>query len=222
MRILIIEDDERLAAVLQRGFRERGDVADVSHTGEDALDALCESTYDAVVLDVALPKIDGLAVVRELRRRGVVTPVILATSRDTPEDVVEGLDAGADDYVRKPFAFKELAARLRSATRRVAPPASDVLHVAGVSLDLQTRRVERDGRALELTARELAFLEYFMRNAGRVLSRAALERALWDRTSETTSNVVDVYVRRLRVKLDAAASHPVLHTIRGLGYRFGP
>lgn len=221
MRILVIEDDERLADAVRRGLNERGDVVDLAQDGVSGEELALNGDYDALLLDINLPKRDGLTVLRSLRQRGLATAIVLVTSRDTVEDVVEGLDAGADDYIRKPFAFKEVAARLRSAARREVPPAPTVLQVSDVRFDLATRKLERAGRAIELTARESVFLEYFMRNAGRVLTRAMIETALWDRTSETTSNVVDVYVRRLRVKLHGAHESPILATVRGMGYRFG-
>lgn len=221
MRILIVEDDVRLADALARGLRERGHIVDHAASGDDGETLAGEDAYDAIVLDLNLPGRDGLAVLQALRTRGIATPIVIATSRDETEDVVAGLDAGADDYIRKPFALRELEARLRTVTRR--PPASieNQLQVGTLLLDLATRRVARGERAIECTARELAFLEYFMRNAGRVLTRPMIEDALWDRTSETTSNVVDVYVRRLRVKIDAEGETPLIHTVRGIGYRIG-
>lgn len=219
MRLLIVEDDDRLADALRRGLQEQGHVVDVAGDGPSGQLLAGEASYDAIILDLHLPGRDGLAVLRALRSSNVPTPILIATSRDETDDVVAGLDAGADDYIRKPFAFRELEARLRSISRREAPPAAAELKVANLVLDLSTRRVLRGGREIELTARELAFLEYFMRNAGRVLTRPMIETALWDRTSETTSNVVDVYVRRLRVKIDIEGEPPLLQTVRGLGYR---
>lgn len=221
MRLLIVEDDDRLADALRRGLEERGHVVDRAADGSAGEELASEDGYDAIVLDLNLPGRDGLEVLRALRKGGVATPILIATSRDETDDVVAGLDAGADDYIRKPFAFKELEARLRTVSRREAPPASATLEVRNLHFDLSSRRVTRGGRELDLTARELAFLEYFMRNAGRVLTRPMIETALWDRTSEVTSNVVDVYVRRLRVKIDAPGEAPLLHTVRGLGYRMG-
>lgn len=221
MRFLIVEDDDRLAGALRRGLSERGHVVDHAQDGPGGELLAADGAYDAIVLDLNLPGRDGLSVLRSLRKNGVATPILIATSRDETDDVVQGLDAGADDYIRKPFAFRELEARLRSVSRREAPPASATLEVANLHLDLATRRVTRGAREIELTARELAFLEYFMRNSGRVLTRPMIETALWDRTSETTSNVVDVYVRRLRMKIDAPGEAPLLHTVRGLGYRMG-
>jgi two-component system, OmpR family, response regulator len=221
VRVLIVEDDVRLADALARGLRERGHIVDHAEGGDDGEALASEDAYDAIVLDLNLPGRDGLAVLRALRGHGVDTPIVIATSRDETEDVVAGLDAGADDYIRKPFALRELEARLRSVTRRPPVSIENYLQVGTLTFDLASRRVVRGERAIEFTARELAFLEYFMRNAGRVLTRPMIEDALWDRTSETTSNVVDVYVRRLRVKIDADDETPLIHTVRGIGYRMG-
>jgi DNA-binding response OmpR family regulator len=223
MRLLVVEDDVRLCDVLRRGLLEQGHVVDIAHDGEEGQSWAQGVPYDAVILDVNLPKRDGLSVVRSLRDRRVHTPVLMLTSRDTPEDVIAGLDAGADDYLRKPFVFGELEARLRTIVRRhtAAESLDAQLRVGDLLFDLKTRRVQRGAREIELTAREAAFLEYFMRNAGRLLSRAMIEDALFERESETTSNVVEVYVSRLRAKLTSAREPQLLHTVRGAGYRFG-
>ncbi|HKU67486.1 MAG TPA: response regulator transcription factor [Candidatus Baltobacteraceae bacterium] len=222
MRLLIVEDDERLCDVLRRGLSEQSHVVDVARDGEEGETWAKHAPYDAIVLDVNLPKRDGLLVVRGLREGGVRTPVLILTSRDTPQDVIAGLDAGADDYLRKPFVFGELEARLRTIVRRASADTLDAqLRVADLVFDLHSRKVTRSGRPIELTAREGAFLEYFMRNAGRLVTRAMIEDALFERESETTSNVVEVYVSRLRSKLSAARAPQLLHTVRGAGYRFG-
>lgn len=222
MRLLVVEDDVRLCDVLRRGLCEQGHVVDVAHDGEQGETWAQGAPYDAVILDVNLPKRDGLSVVRSLRERRVRTPVLILTSRDTTDDVIAGLDAGADDYLRKPFVFGELEARLRTIVRRSKPKVQDaLLRVADLTFDLQSRRVRRANREIDLTARESAFLEYFMRNAGLLLTRAMIEDALFERESETTSNVVEVYVSRLRAKLTARHEPQLLHTIRGAGYRFG-
>ena len=221
MRLLVVEDDPRLCDVLRRGLSEQGHVVDVAHDGEQGEQWAAGGPYDAIVLDVNLPKRDGLSVVRMLREKRVRTPVLMLTSRDTPQDVIEGLDAGADDYLRKPFVFGELEARLRTILRRAGPePGGSVLTVGDLTFDLASRRAARAGRELDLTARECAFLEYFMRNAGRLLTRPMIEDALFDRESDTTSNVVEVYVSRLRSKLTAQGEPQLLHTVRGAGYRF--
>jgi DNA-binding response OmpR family regulator len=221
MKLLLIEDDVKLCQLVRRGLLEDGHVVDVEYDGVAGERTARADGYGAIVLDVMLPKKDGLAVVRALRAAGVATPVLILTARDTPEDVVAGLDAGADDYLRKPFDFAELEARLRSITRRDPGMPKRELRVADVVLDLATRRVTRAGRELEMTAREVAFLEYFMRNARLLITRPMLENALWDRESEATSNVIEVYVRRLRAKLSVDGLPPLLHTVRGAGYRFG-
>jgi two-component system copper resistance phosphate regulon response regulator CusR len=222
MRLLVVEDDPRLSDVLRRGLTEQGHVVDVSCDGEDGEQNALADIYDAVVLDVNLPKRSGLDVVRSLRQRKLRTPVLILTSRDTEADIIEGLDAGADDYLRKPFVFGELEARLRSITRRrsSADSAGAELRVGDLVFDMRSRIARRGERALDLTARESGFLEYFMRNAGLLVTRRAIEDAIFDRQSEATSNVVDVYVSRLRSKLTSAGEPQLLHTVRGAGYRF--
>lgn len=222
MRLLVVEDDVRLCDVLRRGLGEQGHVVDVAHDAEEGETWAQGAPYDAVILDVNLPKRDGLSVVRSLRRNDVRTPVLMLTSRDTPEDVIAGLDAGADDYLRKPFVFGELEARLRTIIRRQSPEPLDVeLRAADLVFDLKSRRARRGERQIALTAREAAFLEYFMRNAGRLITRSMIEDALFGRESETTSNVAEVYVSRLRSKITLGREAQLLHTIRGAGYRFG-
>jgi two-component system, OmpR family, response regulator len=222
MRILVVEDDASLADVLRRGLTESGHVVDVERDGAAGRRVAAGGGYDAVVLDAMLPGMNGFAVARALREGGDRTPILMLTALDTVEDTVAGLNAGADDYLRKPFVFDELEARLRSITRRDPPRARDELRVGDLVMDLATRTVTRGGRAIQLSARETAFLEYFMRNAGLLVTREMLEDALWERDRDTESNVIAVYVRRLRVKLSPAGEPPLLHTVRGAGYRFGP
>jgi DNA-binding response OmpR family regulator len=222
VKILVVEDDRRLARVMKAALTESGHVVDVALDGESGEAAAAGGTYDALILDVMLPRTDGLSVVRELRRRAVRTPILILTSRDTIDDTINGLDAGADDYLRKPFVFRELDARLRSITRRADAPPLQHLRVSDVVLDLATRRVTRGGKKIEMTARETAFLEYFMRNAGLLLTRPMIEDALWEQDRDTESNVIEVYIRRLRSKLAGGGGRPpLIHTIRGAGYRFG-
>jgi DNA-binding response OmpR family regulator len=221
MRILVVEDDRRLADVLRRGLLEQGHVVDVEHDGLRGEQTAASGGYDAIVLDLMLPGKDGVAVTRWLRAEGVRTPILMLTARDTVEDTIGGLDAGADDYLRKPFVFSELQARLRSIARREPAPVSNELRCGDLVMDLRTRRVRRGKREIELTARETAFLEFFLRNAGLLITRQMLERALWERDRDTTSNVIEVYVRRLRTKLGASDAAPLIHTVRGAGYRFG-
>ncbi len=221
MKILVIEDDARLAEVIRRGLSESGHIVDCEYDGPAGEHAARSASYDAVILDGMLPGKDGLDVARSLRSAGIGTPILMLTARDTPEDIVRGLDAGADDYVRKPFVFSEIEARLRSITRRPQTIGSDILCIADVELDLATRRVRRGSTNLELTARETAFLEYLMRNAGRLLTRAMIEDALWERDRESGSNVIEVYIRRLRAKLSPNGEPALIETVRRSGYRFG-
>jgi len=219
VKILVIEDDVRLAAVIRRGLSEAGHVVDVEQNGIDGEASATAGDYDAIVLDVNLPRKDGFAVARAIRAHGTATPILMLTSRDTVDDTIAGLDAGADDYLRKPFVFGELHARLRSLARRKAPPADDVLRIGDLTLDRATREIRRGERIVPLTARETAFLEYFMRNAGLVLTQSMIEEALWETDRETASNLIRVYVRRLRTKLAPGGEPDLIHTIRGAGYR---
>jgi DNA-binding response OmpR family regulator len=221
MKILVVEDDRRLAEVLQRGLREGGHSVELAYDGLRGQAAAVGGDHHAIVLDVMLPGCDGLSVVREIRRREIATPVLLLTSRDTTEDAIAGLDAGADDYLRKPFVFGELEARLRAIARRLDPQRTAELRRGELSLELSTRHVRRGDVPIPLTARETAFLEYFMRNAGLLLTRPMIEDALWEPGRDTESNVIEVYVRRLRAKLSPNGEPSLIHTIRGAGYRFG-
>ena len=221
MKILLVEDNKPLAEVVRRGLCEGGHVVDAVHNGLQAEPLVAHGAYDAVILDVMLPGKDGLSVERSLRSAGIRTPILMLTARDTVEDTISGLDAGADDYLRKPFAFGELEARLRSITRRDPPATQNVLVVDTLRLDLSTRLCKRGEIPITLSARETAFLEYFMRNEGLLLTRQMLEDALWESDRETTSNVIEVYVRRLRTKLSPTGESELIHTVRGAGYRFG-
>lgn len=221
MKILVVEDDLRLAEVLRRGLAESGHHVDVEHDGARGQSAAAGGSYDAVVLDVMLPRRDGLSVVRELRKRSIRTPVLLLTSRDTVDDTIAGLDAGADDYLRKPFVFAELDARLRSITRRIETPPHKALQSGDLRLDLATRTVTRGEMPIVLTARETAFLEFFMINESLLLTRPMIENALWEPGRDTESNIIEVYVRRLRAKLSPSGEPALIHTVRGAGYRFG-
>ncbi len=222
MRLLIVEDDVRLCDVVRRGLSEQGHVVDVAHDGEAGEQFASDSDYDTVIMDIQLPRRDGLSVIRSLRQHGLRTPILVLTSRDAADDVVEGLDAGADDYLRKPFVFKELEARIRSITRRPnSIPLANVLRVHDLEFDIATRKVRRNNRDIVMTGREVAFLEYLMRNANRVVTRRMLENALFDRRSNVGSNVVDVYVSRLRPKITINGEPQLLHTVRGIGYRLG-
>ena len=219
MRILVVEDEPKLAALLERGLVEEGHAADVAGTGEDALWMARAVEYDAIVLDLMLPGLNGIEVCRQLRESAVWSPVLMLTARDAVEDRVAGLDAGADDYLPKPFSFAELLARLRSLARRGAPERPAVLEAGGLRLDPATRRVWRGDTEIDLSAKDFALLEAFMRRPGEVLSRFQLLEHAWDMAYENRSNVVDVYVRYLREKVDRPFGAESLETVRGAGYR---
>ena len=219
MRVLVVEDDVKMAALLRRGLSEEGLSADVARTGDDALWMAAATEYDAIVLDVMLPGADGFEVCRRLREAGRWAPVLMLTARDAVEDRVTGLDAGADDYLTKPFSFTELLARLRALARRPPLERPSVIEVGDLRLDPATRQVWRDGTEIDLSAKEFALLETFMRRPGEVLSRYQLLEHCWDYGYENRSNVVDVYVRYLREKIDRPFGRTSLETVRGAGYR---
>ncbi len=219
MRVLVVEDEVKMAALLRRGLVEEGLSADVARSGEDALWMAAATEYDAIVLDVMLPGTDGFEVCRRLREAGRWAPVLMLTARDAVEDRVQGLDAGADDYLTKPFSFAELLARLRALARRPPLERPAVVEVGDLRLDPATRQVWRDGVEIELSAKEFALLETFMRRPGEVLSRYQLLEHCWDYGYENRSNVVDVYVRYLREKVDRPFGRSSLETVRGAGYR---
>ena len=219
MRVLIVEDEVKMASLIRRGLREEGLVADVARRGEDALWMAGATAYDAIVLDVMLPGIDGFETCRRLRGDGVWSPVLMLTARDGIADRVAGLDGGADDYLTKPFSFAELLARLRALSRRGAVERPSVLNVDDLRLDPATRQVWREGTEIFLSAKEFAILETFMRRPGEVLSRYQLLEHAWDYEYENRSNVVDVYVRYLREKVDRPFHRQSIETVRGAGYR---
>jgi two-component system OmpR family response regulator len=219
MRVLVVEDEPKMASLIRRGLISEGMGADVAARGEDALLEASGAPYDAIVLDVMLPGIDGFETCTELRRRGVWSPVIMLTARDAVEDRVRGLDGGADDYLVKPFAFNELMARLRALVRRGPQERPAVLAAGGLELDPATRRVRRGDTELALSAKEFALLETFMRRPDDVLSRMYLLEQVWDYDYEHRSNVVDVYVRYLREKIDRPFGTETIETVRGAGYR---
>jgi DNA-binding response OmpR family regulator len=216
VRILIVEDDSQLRTALATGLREEGYVTDESGDGDDAAFQACVGEYDLIVLDVSLPGRDGFSVCRELRDAGVKAGVLMLTARDGLEDKISGLDAGADDYLTKPFAFAELLARLRALLRRGGSSAE--LRVADLLLDPASRRVTRGGRTLPLSAREYALLEFLMRHPEEVLSRARIAQSIWAEESGLDSNVVDVFVSYLRAKVDKPFASKLIHTVRGMGY----
>jgi heavy metal response regulator len=218
MRLLVVEDEAKLARFIQQGLQEEGYAVDVANTGEMGLAMALERVHDVIILDIHLPQMDGLRVLQELRQARVTTPVLLLTVRATIEDKVLGLDAGADDYLTKPFAFQELVARVRALLRRRTDVASPVLQVADLTLDPARRVVMRGGETIMLTAREFALLDYFMRHPGRVLTRMMIAEHVWDYAFHHTTNVIDVYVQYLRKKIDAGREPKLLHTVRGVGY----
>jgi heavy metal response regulator len=217
MRILVVEDEKKVASFIRRGLEAEAHQVDVVHDGETGLARALTGDYDLLILDVMLPERDGLSVLRELRARRRQIPVLLLTARTAVTDKVAGLDGGADDYLTKPFEVAELLARVRALLRRGAPSPA-VLAVADLRLDPATRAVTRAGRPIELTAREYALLEYFLRNAGRVLSRALIAQHVWGVSFDTFTNVIDVYVNYLRRKVDAEFEPKLIHTVRGAGY----
>lgn len=220
MRVLIVEDERTIAAYVKRGLEEQGYAVDVAYDGDEALAWLDAAPFDLVVLDVMLPHLNGLEVCRELRARGFRMPVLMLTARDTIDDRVNGLDSGADDYLVKPFAIRELLARLRALSRRTADaPKTPVLQIADLTLDTAARRVRRGGKLIELTAKEYAVLECLMRAPGRVLTRTVIAEHVWNYDSFNQSNVVDVYIRNLRRKIDDPFDVKLIHTVRGAGYR---
>jgi two-component system, OmpR family, response regulator len=219
MRVLVVEDDPKMAGLLRRGLVEEGHAADVAGTGDEAIWMAQAVEYDAIVLDVMLPGRDGFEVCRQLRRDGVWSPVLMLTARDAVEDRVAGLDAGADDYLRKPFSFSELLARLRALVRRGATERPTVVEVGDLRLDPAARRVWRGDTEIQLSTKEFALLEAFARRPDEVLSRDRLLEHAWDFAYEARSNVVDVYVRYLREKIDRPFGRSTLETVRGMGYR---
>jgi DNA-binding response OmpR family regulator len=219
MRILLVEDNRRLSAALKASLVDAGYAVDAAYDGVEGEELARSAPYDAIVLDVLLPRKDGLAVCRALRSARVNTPILMLTARDTVQDRVRGLDSGADDYLVKPFALSELLARLRALWRRKASSKESALMAGDLRLDPATRDVTRAGQRIELTARLFALLEYLMRNPNRILTREQIEGHLWSYDFEATSNVVDVYMRRLRLRIDDPFAVKLLETVRGIGYR---
>jgi two-component system copper resistance phosphate regulon response regulator CusR len=218
VRILLVEDEPRVAAFVAKGLREQAYAIDIARDGEEALYFAAENDYDLLILDVMLPVKDGYAVCRELRRSGTRTPILMLTARDAVDDRVSGLDCGADDYLTKPFDFKELLARLRALSRRSAEVRPAVMRVADLTLNTANHAVSRAGKPLSLTAKEYAFLEFLVLNENRIVNRQQIAQHVWDENFDPFSNVIDVYVRRLRAKIDAGFDRPLIHTRRGEGY----
>ncbi len=219
MRVLVVEDEPGIANFVRQGLAEAGYAVDVVGDGRTALDYALSADYDAYVLDILLPGMSGLDLLRDLRRRGDKTPALMLTARDTIDDRVEGLDAGADDYLVKPFAFPELLARVRALLRRPPLQTGTVLQVGDLALDTARREVKRSGALIELSPREYAVLEYLMRHPHQVLTRTQIGEHVWNFDFYNESNVVDVYVGYLRRKIEQAGTLPLIHTVRGVGYR---
>lgn len=219
MRILAVDDDRRLCAVIKRGLLEEAYAVDLAYDGEEGAYLAEVNPYDLIILDIMLPNKDGIAVCRELRAKKVNTPILMLTAKDTVEDRVKGLDTGADDYLVKPFAFSELLARVRALLRREGMLKSPELRVGDLTLNTLTRQVWRGQRPIELTTKEYVILEYFMRHPNVVVTRTMIEEHAWDYDFDSLSNLVDVYIRRLRRKIDNEKADGLIQTVRGAGYR---
>jgi heavy metal response regulator len=217
MRILVIEDEKKIASFIKRGLKEEGHMVDVAYDGEEGYRLSGENDYDLILLDIMLPKRDGISLCRQLRDDGVTTPVLMLTAKDSVQDKVTGLDSGADDYLTKPFAFEELLARSRALMRKRSPITTK-LQIGDLVLDLISHRVTRAGKEIVLTMKEYALLEYLMRNAGSVVTRTMITEHVWDIDFDTSTNVIDVYINYLRNKIDSGQEKKLIHTVRGRGY----
>jgi DNA-binding response OmpR family regulator len=218
MRVLVIEDEQKMADLIKRGLEEEGMEVEVAYDGETGLQAGRTGSHDLIILDITLPGRDGLDIARELRQEGMKTPILILTAHDTTEMKVKGLDSGADDYLTKPFAFAEMLARIRALQRRAQTEDATKLQVGDLMLDLITRRVTRDGIEVQLTGKEFALLEFFMRHPDQILSRELLSEKVWEETFDTLTNVIDVYINYLRNKIDRNFEPKLIHTVRGVGY----
>ncbi len=218
MRILIVEDEKKVAGFVKKGLEEETYAVDVAYDGEEGFHLADMNEYDLIILDLMLPKMDGLEVLTRLRDNKVSTPILLLTAKDEVEDKVTGLNKGADDYLTKPFAFSELLARIRSLLRRGQAETQTELKVGDLSLDMVSHKVNRNGEEIELTGKEYSLLEYFMRNEGKVLTRTMIAEHVWDYNFDTFTNVIDVYINHLRKKIDKKYPTRLLHTLRGVGY----
>lgn len=219
MKILLVEDEKKIAAFVRKGLEAAGFVVDVSHHGDEGYTLVTTRPYDAIILDIMLPGRDGLSILKNLRERKMAVPVILLTARSELNERLEGLNLGADDYLTKPFFIEELIARLHVVTRRAAGTGQSLISVADLTINLLTREVSRGGRSIELTAREFQLLEHLARAPGRVLSRAQICERVWSYDFDPGTNLVDVYIQRLRKKIDAGDEPKLIETIRGVGYR---
>lgn len=218
MRVLLVEDDKSIAGFVQRALRESYLAVDTAYDGEEGLFLALHEPYDLVILDIMLPKMDGIDILKSIRERGVTTPVIFLTAKDAEGDIVTGLDLGADDYVVKPFSIHELLARVRANLRRVKGGGTSEIKVADLTLSLKTRKVFRGGKRIDLTPKEYALLEYLMRNKGEIVTRTMISESVWDYHFDSLTNVIDVHVYHLRNKIDKGFEPKLLHTIKGVGY----
>lgn len=218
MRILVVEDEKKIADFIKRGLKEEGYAVDVAYDGQEGRLLAKTNPYDLILLDLMLPKIDGLSLCKQMKSEGIPAPVIMLTAKDTVRDKVAGLDSGADDYLTKPFAFEELLARIRAVLRKKDAKSVTRFQVDDLVLDLVTHKVTRAGKEITLTAKEYALLEYLMRNAGSVVTRTMISEHVWDVNFDTFTNVIDVYVNYLRNKIDADFENKLIHTVRGRGY----
>jgi heavy metal response regulator len=218
MRLLVVEDEKKVSSFIRKGLEEEGYAVDVALDGKTGLKMAMDRVHDLVVLDINLPGMDGISVLHELRKAGVSIPVLLLTVRANIEDKVLGLDAGADDYLTKPFAFEEFVARVRALLRRQSEAKLPVLQFADLTVDPVRRTVHRGARKIELTSKEYALLDYFMRNPGRVLTRSMIADRVWDYDFDSMTNIIDVYVNYLRRKIDSESEPKLIHTVRGVGY----
>ncbi len=218
MRVLIVEDERKISDFIKRGLKEEGYSVDAAYDGEEGYFLATTGEYDLIVLDIMLPKIDGISLCRKLREEKIVAPVIMLTAKDSVRDKVNGLDSGADDYLVKPFAFEEFLARIRALLRKRDSNAATKLQTGDLVLDLMTHKITRSGREIELTTKEYALLEYLMRNAGTVVTRTMISEHVWDVNFDTYTNVIDVYINYLRNKIDRGHKNKLIHTLRGRGY----
>lgn len=218
MKILVVEDEKKVAGFIKRGLEEEKFEVEVAYDGEDGFQKAAEGSYSLVILDVMLPKKDGLSIVKDLRSKKVLTPVLMLTAKDTVEDIVAGLNSGSDDYLAKPFAFAELLARVRALLRRSEQERGAEIRFADLRLDPVTHKVWRKDKEIDLTAKEYSLLEFFMRNPNQVLTRTTIAENVWDYIFDSFTNIIDVYVNYLRKKIDRDADKKLIHTVRGVGY----
>jgi heavy metal response regulator len=218
MRILVVEDEKKVAGFIKRGLEEEGLSVDLAEDGEEGLTLATTGNYDLILMDVMLPKMDGLSAIKSLRDRNISTPILCLTAKDTVEDIVAGLDSGSDDYLTKPFAFAELVSRVKALIRRNARDRGAELLFADLRIDPVSHKVWRKDKEIDLTSKEYALLEYFMRNPNQALTRTMIAEQVWDYTFDTFTNIIDVYVNYLRKKIDRGFDTKLIHTVRGVGY----